>query len=106
MMMRATTPGNCKGRTSLSRRAAWVLALAAPAFLERAAVAGDLSWSTGSDGTFSVPGNWIGGVAPGTGDFAHFQTGAAGSFIITFNADASTQGLIVHSDRVKFDLGS
>jgi hypothetical protein len=70
--------------------------------------AADINWSNASGGTFSVPGNWAGGVTPSVNDFAHFQvvaTGTGPTYTVNFTGNATTRGMYVHRDNVTWNLG-
>src|SRR5262245_16442639 len=70
--------------------------------------AADVDWGNVSGGTFSVGTNWIGGVVPGTSDFAHFGRSRPGNpqevYTVTFSTSPTMQGLVIEDDRVTLDL--
>ncbi|MEK6703213.1 MAG: hypothetical protein AABZ53_13185 [Planctomycetota bacterium] len=70
--------------------------------------ADDISWSNSNGGTFSVGTNWIGGVVPGTADFALFGRTRPGNpqqqYTVSFTTSPTNQGINVQDDAVTFDL--
>src|SRR4051794_2906489 len=87
-----------RGRRAL---AAAVLAGAGACLMGERASAADKTWSPATDGEFTSPSHWIGGV-PGAGDRAVFNV--AGSYKVGFTnlGNVSTSQLLVDRGSVKF----
>jgi T5SS/PEP-CTERM-associated repeat protein len=71
----------------------------------------DKSWGNHLGGTFSVPGNWVGGSVAGVDDIAHFGISDPMSpqflYTVNFSAilpDPLNQAVVVEDDLVTFDL--
>src|SRR5688572_9406127 len=80
--------------------AAALLALAVPT---AAALGVERFWDEPAGGTFGEPGNWAGGVAPGSDDIAVFDLPAS-SYAVGFSAGRSNLQLTVNDGRVTYDL--
>ena len=60
-------------------------------------------WSSPSPGNFGDGTNWVDGVAPGSGDIAHFnQTGS--NYLVSFVADQTVDGLNIPNDSLTFGM--
>jgi T5SS/PEP-CTERM-associated repeat protein len=96
-------------RSAVRGTACWflgfVLVLSVPARVEAA----DIRWRNSAGGTFSIGGNWNGGV-PGAADNAFFGLSTPGVFgslppyTVSFTALASNSSLRIEDDSVVFDL--
>jgi T5SS/PEP-CTERM-associated repeat protein len=75
------------------------------------AEAAEIPWRLSAGGTFNSAASWGGGVVPGASDVARFALTAntfpppiPAVYLVSFTAQASTQGLIVEDDFVTLDL--
>jgi len=100
---------SCVVRFSGLSVAVWRLGLLAIFLAATRANAADTRWRNPDGGTFSIGGNWSGGV-PGASDVAHFGLSTPGIFgalppyTVSFTANATNNALVVEDDRVVFDL--
>lgn len=81
------------------------IAIATCAF-SAVAPAADKTWKTAVNGTFSNSTNWDPAVAPGSSDRAVFNLQSNSLYTVSFGDNATTAGLLVGRDRVKFNLGT
>src|SRR5690349_2749183 len=103
-----------RARTHARKRTSFLLAAAAATaggaavlVAPSAAPAADRNWINGAGGTFSTTGNWLNGLVPGSGDWAHFvvtPSGTGPTYPVNFSAPATTAGMYVHNDKVTFNL--
>jgi T5SS/PEP-CTERM-associated repeat protein len=72
------------------------------------ALADDVGWGNINGGTFSVGGNWIGGVVPDATSRAIFSRWRPGNeqpaYTVSFSTDPTNQAMVVGGDSVTFDL--
>ena len=66
--------------------------------------AADVFWSNPLGGVFSDDANWLGGKAPTAADRTFFNSDSKS--LVTFSADATTNGLWIRTDEVVFDLNA
>ena len=60
-------------------------------------------WANPLPGNFGDGSNWVDGVAPGSGDIAHFnQTGS--NYLVSFVADQTVDGLNIPNDSLTFGM--
>ena len=62
-----------------------------------------IAWSNPSDGAFGTGTNWTGASPAGANDIAAFNV--AGTYTVTFAADAANERMLVRGGHVTLDLG-
>jgi len=99
MRRRARAGAKLSTTRCAGRAAAFVVALFLIVPTARSA---DVFWGNPAGGTFSDGTNWVGGKAPAATDRALFNSNSKS--LVTFDADAKTNGLRIRTDETVFDL--